>query len=301
MEDVYDIHMPDPHNNFLAEGIVVHNCAYGSWAFNRSHSVAYGLVSYWCCYLKAHHPFEFAAATLQHETDPDKQIQLLREMNSEGIDYIPVDKNTSTDRWQAAIIDGRKVLLGPVQNVKGIGPKIVSQIVSARARNEPLPSRAQKLLENPKTDIDSLWPVRDAFRRLLPDPTKLNILSTPMPIIKVQTTGEEYEVMVVGVAKSIKPKDENEPVRVAKRGKKLTGPTAALNLWMQDDTDLIYCQVDRWLFPKIGKEIVERGKPGKALYAVKGSVPKGFRMIRVSNIRYIGDIDDFPEVKEMMK
>jgi DNA polymerase-3 subunit alpha len=31
-------------------------CAYGSWAFNRSHSVAYGIVAYWSCWLKAHYP-----------------------------------------------------------------------------------------------------------------------------------------------------------------------------------------------------------------------------------------------------
>lgn len=44
-------------------------CAYGSWAFNRSHSVAYGIVAYWSCWLKAHYPAEFAAATLDAERE----------------------------------------------------------------------------------------------------------------------------------------------------------------------------------------------------------------------------------------
>jgi DNA polymerase III alpha subunit len=267
-------------------------CAYGAWAFNRSHSVAYGLVSYWCCWLKAHHPFEFAAATLQHETDPVKQIQLLREMHAEGIDYVPVDKDKSTDRWQASIVNGKKVLLGPVQNVKGIGPKKVAQIVSARARGEPLPSSIAKLLEDPKTDIDSLWRIRDAFNRLMPDPAARNIHTKPTQIIDVQTVGADYDVLVFGVAKQIKPKDENEAVNVAKRGYKLNGPTAALNLWIMDDTDTIYCKINRYDFERLGKEIVDRGKPGKALYAIKGTVPPDFRMIRVSQVRYIGDMDD---------
>ena len=66
-------------------------CNYGSWSFNKSHSVAYGLISYYCCWLKAHHPFAFAAATLSHEKDHIRQIRLLREMMAEGFDYVPID------------------------------------------------------------------------------------------------------------------------------------------------------------------------------------------------------------------
>ena len=267
-------------------------CAYGSWSFNRSHAVAYGIVSYWCCWLKAHHPFEFAAATLQHEKLPAKQISLLREMQAEGIDYVPVDAQKSTDKWQAAVINGKKVLVGPVQNVKGIGPKMVSQIVSSRARGEPLPSRAQKLLANPKTDIDSLWPIRDAFERIMPDPAARGIITAPRKLIDVQANGTDQEVLVFVVAKQIKPRDENELVNVAKRGYKLNGPTDSLNLWIMDDTDTIFAKVNRFDYARIGKEIVERGKPGKALYAIKGKVPLDFRMISVKQIRYIGDLED---------
>ncbi|MCH8982267.1 hypothetical protein IH922_09650, partial [candidate division KSB1 bacterium] len=32
----------------------------GSWAFNRSHAVSYGLISYWCAALKGKYPLEFA-------------------------------------------------------------------------------------------------------------------------------------------------------------------------------------------------------------------------------------------------
>ena len=272
-------------------------CAYGAWAFNRSHSVAYGLVSYYCCWLKAYYPFEFAAATLQHETDPAKQIHLLREMNEEGIDYVPADKDKSTDRWQASTINGVRILLGPVQNVRGIGPKMVSQIVSSRIRGEPLPSRAAKLLTNPVTDIDSLWPVRDAIRRIMPDPAANGIVSQITPVIKVQTRGEDHEVVVFVVARQIKPKDENEAVNVAKRGFKLSGPTASINLNMADDSDVIFCKIGRFEYQRMGRDVIDRDKAGKALYAVKGIVPANFRMIRVKMIRYIGDIDDMPVIK----
>jgi len=37
---------------------------FGSWAFNKSHAVSYGLVSYWCCWMKAHYPGAFAVGCL---------------------------------------------------------------------------------------------------------------------------------------------------------------------------------------------------------------------------------------------
>ena len=72
---------------------------FGAWAFNKAHSVAYGMVSYWCCWLKAHHPIEFAAATLDVESDPQNQINTLRELRDEGIEYVSVDPDNSDDRW----------------------------------------------------------------------------------------------------------------------------------------------------------------------------------------------------------
>lgn len=267
-------------------------CAYGAWCFNRSHAVAYGIISYWCAYMKAHFPVEFAAATLTHEPDPEKQIKTLREMAAEGIEYLPVDAELSTDKWSVGWRDGKKYLIGPVQNVKGIGPKMVSAIMSARARGEPLPEKAQKLLNNATTEIDSLWPIRNAIKKIMPDPTAKNIHSPVTPVIDVQTNNTEYTVMVFGVVQQIKPRDENEVVNIAKRGYAVKGPTQSLNLTIADDTDRIFGKIDRFKFDKIGKEIVDRGRPGKAIYAFKGKVPPNFRMIRVENIRFIGFTDE---------
>jgi DNA polymerase III alpha subunit len=268
-------------------------CAYGAMGFNKSHAVAYGVVSYWCCYMKAHFPFEFAAATLSHEPDPAKQIMILREMAAEGIEYIPVDAELSTDKWSAGYKDGKKVLVGPIQNVKGIGPKLVQQIMSSRVRGEPLPARAEKLLANASTEIDSLWPVQNAFKRHLPDPSERNIHTPPTPVVKLQLNGSDYKALAFVVVQQIKPRDENEAVNVAKRGGKVfTDHTQSLNLTIADDTGPIFAKIDRFAYDKIGREIVERGRPGKALYAMKGTVPRGFRMLRVEAVRFIGFMDE---------
>ena len=187
--------------------------------------------------------------------------------------------------------DDKKVLVGPLSNVKGIGPKTQAQIISARKRGEPISERAMKLMADPKTKIDSLFPISDRFKELLPDPSVKNIHTPPTRIIDAQCKSEKYEVVVFCAIENIKPKDENEEINVARRGYKVKGPTQALNLRLADDTDVIFAKVNRWDYEKFGKPIVERGRAGKALYAIKGSVPKDFRMISITAVKYIGDLE----------
>jgi hypothetical protein len=191
--------------------------------------------------------------------------------------------------------DGARYLVGPLHNVKGIGPKMVSQIIGARNRGEPVPDRCKKLLTNPKTDIDSLWPIRDGFARHLPDPLAKNIVTYPTPIIEAQPGPDEQEFLFFCTLSKINPRDENEAVQIARRGgKRIEGnETTSLNLQLTDDTDTIFGKVTRWQYEKLGRPLVDRGRVGKALYAVKGKMRAnaGFRMVTISNVRHIGDLD----------
>lgn len=276
-------------------------CAFGSWGFNKSHAVAYGMVSYWCCWFKAHHPLEFAAATLDAESDPVKQIQLLREQAAEGVGYVPFDRDHSGLKWEIAETkDGKRQLVGPVTNIKGIGPATAEAIINHRKDKKlKLGAKALKLLDNPKTAIDSLYPVAARVKELHPDLRAINIVSEPTNIIDVKAdkTMPHRSVLVIGVAQRIVPRDVNELVYVAKRGgRKISGDkTRYLNLFMRDDTDEMYCKVDRFMMEALGDQIIERGRPGKAIYAIKGTVPGDFRMISITNVRYLGDLDDDAE------
>ena len=269
-------------------------CAYGAWGFNKSHSVAYGLISYWCCWLKANYPMEFAAATLTHVGDSSKMIQMLREMDAEGIKYIAVDPNKSGRKWSTIIDAGEKKLLGPLTSVVGLGPKTVDAILGARARGEKMPARAQKLLANPVTEVDSLYPITDQINKIMPDPYARNITT---PVTRLIDIGEDHTVdtkfLIIGVAKTINPRDENEPIMVARRGYEIKdGLTDSLNLQMEDDSGVIYCKIHRKKFRELGQPIIKRGRPGKSIYAVKGTAMAGARFLMVENVRYIGDMED---------
>ena len=272
-------------------------CAYGSFAFNKSHCVAYAVITYWCCWLKTYFPFEFAAATLNYEQDIDRQRQILRELEKEGYGYVPVDPATSTDRWSITGKGKKRKLLGPLSNIRGVGPKTVQTIIGARNRGEPVPESARKRMTNPRTDLDSLYPVRDATARLMPDPKERNIHSEPIPIEKLlaKAVSPDTDVLVIATPAQINIRDKNETVLVARRGHRIEdGPTQYLNLRIQDDTGLIFANVSVWDYEKMGRPIVNRGRAGKAIYAFKGVYRENndFQMVIVETVRYIGDIDE---------
>lgn len=270
-------------------------CQFGQWAFNRSHSVAYSVVTYWSLWLKAHHPVEYAAATLDAEAEPKRQVSVLREMREEGIGYIPVDVDLSTDRWEVKTSGGHQFLVGPLQNVHGLGPVAVRNILDVRrgkldatGKRVQLTPAMSKRLAGAQTSLSSLEPISDAIKRLHPDLTKIGIETRASPIGGIE--GADQEVLILARVAKVAPLNENEPARVARRGRRLDEPTDALNLFMEDDTAQIFCKVDRWLFPSVGRELVAQAKVNKSLYAVKGTVPSDFRMIRVSRIKYLGEM-----------
>jgi DNA polymerase III alpha subunit len=271
---------------------------YGAWCFNRSHSVAYGVVSYWCLWIKAHHPLEFAAATLNSQKDPHQQIETLRELRAEGVSYVSVSAERSTDKWEIDTRDGQSVLLGPLTNVVGIGPKKLIEIMDHRENGGELKPNLRKLLQHAKTKIDSLEPIKEAFCSR--DLSQKKIVAVPQEVASLK--GGQSACVFVLITK-VSPIWENEPVRVAKRGYKINGQDRAVQFWARDDSGEIFCKIGAKLFAGawpgqlgMGEKFIERAKANKSLFAVKGIVPDDFRMIRVLDVRYVGEIDDEPEI-----
>jgi hypothetical protein len=163
------------------------------------------------------------------------------------------------------------------------------------ARDEGVEVRAalMKRIERAETPINSLTPVADAVERMYPDGIdKVGIITEPTPIADVKP-GIQKDVVIVGKVTKLSPLDENGPTRVVKRGgRMLSGPTEALNLFFGDDTDTIFAKIGRYDFDRLGRAVIEKARVGRSIFAVKGSVPKDFRMVSIRQIKYLGEIDN---------
>ena len=117
----------------------------GSWSFNKSHAVSYGLISYWTAYFKANYPLEFAIASLNNARGDDHAIKLLRDMvQNENMEYVPVWPERSGIEW--SVIDGK--LTGGLSNVKGLGAKRSADFIRMREGKKPPTPSFWKIMEN---------------------------------------------------------------------------------------------------------------------------------------------------------
>src|SRR6266446_3796420 len=85
---------------------------FAGYGFNKSHSAAYGVISYHTAYLKAHYPVEFMAGLLSNEiNNTDKISVFVGECKRMGISILPPDINKSglkfTPEFVAAVYDRR--------------------------------------------------------------------------------------------------------------------------------------------------------------------------------------------------
>lgn len=107
---------------------------FADYAFNRSHSVAYSLTSYYTCYLKAHYPDEFFTAYMNVENyrkKHDKVSDLENDLENFGIDLLP--RNINTCGVDYKIIKKRNSLTDRTQimpsiMVKGIGEEVARDL-----------------------------------------------------------------------------------------------------------------------------------------------------------------------------
>ncbi len=103
--------------------------SFSDYAFNKAHTAAYGLVSYWTAYLKAHHPAEYMAALLTSVgDDKDKLAIYLNECRRMGITVLPPDVNESSVDFTPV---GRDIRFG-MGAIRNVGANVVGAMVGAR-------------------------------------------------------------------------------------------------------------------------------------------------------------------------
>ncbi|WP_262701393.1 MULTISPECIES: DNA polymerase III subunit alpha [Streptomyces] len=103
---------------------------FAGYAFNKAHSSAYGLVTYWTAYLKANYPAEYMAALLTSvRDDKDKSAVYLNECRRMGIKVLPPNVNESEANFTA---QGDDVILFGLTAVRNVGQNVVEAIIRGR-------------------------------------------------------------------------------------------------------------------------------------------------------------------------
>jgi DNA polymerase-3 subunit alpha len=102
---------------------------FSDYAFNKAHSAAYGLVSYWTAYLKANYPAEYMAALLTStRDDKDKSAIYLNECRRMKIQVLPPDVNESHANFTPV---GNDIRFG-LTAIRNVGANVVDKVVQGR-------------------------------------------------------------------------------------------------------------------------------------------------------------------------
>jgi DNA polymerase-3 subunit alpha len=111
---------------------------FAAYSFNKSHSAAYGLITYQTAWLKAHYPVEFMAALLTSEKDnTDKVVAHIAESRADGITVLQPDVNESDLAFGVAPDPkkpGAQLIRFGLGAIKGVGENAIEGILAARAK-----------------------------------------------------------------------------------------------------------------------------------------------------------------------
>ena len=138
-------------------------CAFGSWGFNKSHAVSYGLV----CILV----LLSQGAVIQWSSPPPRWTPRATRPSRYSCCGSWPTKVSRTSRWTKTCQpingnrskrEGQSSAAWAFSNIAGIGPKGVQEIMTCRRPGAGQPSKALlEKLEQGKTLIDSLTPIAD--------------------------------------------------------------------------------------------------------------------------------------------
>lgn len=107
---------------------------FAEYAFNKSHTTAYAVVSYQTAWLKANHPVEFLAALMTCDlANTDKIVGYIEELRRLGIPLLPPDVARSGSEFTVEAHGGRKGIRFGLSAIKGLGPSVAEAIVASRA------------------------------------------------------------------------------------------------------------------------------------------------------------------------
>lgn len=111
---------------------------FASYGFNKSHSVAYALVSWQTAYLKVYYPSQYMASMLSNDSNIERLAITLSETRRMGIKILPPDINESFGDFRALSnkSEEKQIRYG-LDQVKSIN-KTISHLISIREEKGPV-------------------------------------------------------------------------------------------------------------------------------------------------------------------
>jgi len=104
---------------------------FGRYGFNKSHAVAYSVLTYQTAWLKAHYPAEFMAAILSSSIgDTDSVVKFINEAREMGIEVLAPDVNESG--YKFTVIGEKRIRFG-LGAIRNVGKSAIDSILAARA------------------------------------------------------------------------------------------------------------------------------------------------------------------------
>lgn len=252
---------------------------FGAWGMNRSHTVSYSIISYWCAWMKRYYPLEYAAALLRNAKDDEQVMETLRELTEEGVEYVAFDPDLSERSWAA--VDGR--LIGGYTNLVGIGPVKASYYVNKRSTDGLTAADRAKLARH-KVKHSELRPAHALWGELYRNPDAHNVHG---PIKEFADLEDDENGVVICRLVRAERRDENETVRANKRGYLKEGQTLFLDMFVVDDS--VSKPVVARLRPRMwrthGEPLVDGAVAGEDWFLVRGRWLAQFSMMIVQKIK----------------
>lgn len=120
-----------------AEQLFDEMTAFASYAFNKSHAAAYGMVAVQTAWLKLHYPVEFMASLMNSVTGNTAKVAFyIQYCRKHGIEVKRPDVNLSRDKFTVDTMGGKKGIRFGMGAVKGVGHPAIQAIV-AQAQQSP--------------------------------------------------------------------------------------------------------------------------------------------------------------------
>ncbi|HJQ11808.1 MAG TPA: DNA polymerase III subunit alpha [Gemmatimonadaceae bacterium] len=134
------------HDPAVIEEIASQIETFGRYGFNKSHSVAYSILSYHTAWLKTHYPADFMAAMLSSQIgDTDNVVKYINEARQlhvpgaiePGLEILPPDVNESG--YKFTVVGETKLRFG-LGGIRNVGRAAIDSILAARKKDGPFRS-----------------------------------------------------------------------------------------------------------------------------------------------------------------